>query len=368
MKKLLALGVLAVLLASLPVVASDKKNKVKPATPEVKVEQTEAVEEVKPIEIVPTMSTESNAQNRIWVGTFQIVWNELMDNIIYGPIRFVGDTPKVVKDLNKQSFKKSNISDKSYYTKYGPVSPELKKEIEKGIKEKFNETSDILDSFDWTKDGQRLFVYAMLKKDFKFLQAFDKLAEAPFAKNYNYNVQYFGINDSSNKKLYKNVKVLFYNNSEDFAVKLFTKDKDEVILYRTNEDKTFSKYYSELNEKTSKYHGNKKFVKEDELMVPEISLYQETNFPEVEGRDIRRTNFRIDRSIETVDFKMNNEGVKLKSEAAVMVRMTSLRPDNGRHFYFMDNFVLFLTEKGQNTPYYAMKVSDVETLNKTGRN
>lgn len=208
----------------------------------------------------------------------------------------------------------------------------------------------------------------MLKKDFKFLQAFDKLSEAPFAKNYNYNAQYFGINESSNKKLYKNVRVLFYNNSEDFAVKLFTKDKDEVILYRTNDDKTFLKYYSEMKEKTSKYHGNRKFVKDDELIIPEISLYQETNFPEVEGRDIRRTNFRIDRSIETVDFKMNNEGVKLKSEAAVAVRMTSLRPDNGRQFYFTDNFVLFLTEKGQKTPYYAMKVADVETLNKTGRN
>lgn len=366
MKKLLALGVLAVLLASLPVVASDKKSKLEPT--EVKVEQTESVETVKPIEILPTMSVESKAQNRIWVGTFQLVWNELMDNIIYGPVRFVGDTPKVVKELNKQSFKKSNVSENAYYTKYGTVSPELKKEIEKGIKEKFNETSDILDSFDWAKDSQKLFVYAMLKKDFKFLQAFDKLTEAPFAKNYNYNAQYFGINESSNKKLYKNVRVLFYNNAEDFAVKLFTKDKDEVILYRTNDDKTFLKYYSEMKEKTSKYHGNRKFVKDDELIIPEISLYQETNFPEVEGRDIRRTNFIIDRSIETVDFKMNNEGVKLKSEAAVSVRMTSLRPDNGRQFYFTDNFVLFLTEKGQKTPYYAMKVADVETLNRTGRN
>ena len=63
---------------------------------------------------------------------------------------------------------------------------------------------------------------------------------------------------------------------------------------------------------------------------------------------------------------MNNEGVKLKSEAAMMVRMTSLTPEDfGRHFYFMDNFVLFLTEKGQKTPYYAMKVNDVQTLNKT---
>ena len=364
MKKLyISLAILfATLVGIVPNVIAHEK-KVEEQTPVV--EQTET--KVPDIEVLATMNQESQAQNRIWVGTFQIVWNELMDHIVYGPVRFVGENPKMLKELNKQAFKKTNISEKSYYTKYGKVCPELKKEIEKGIKEKFNETSDILDSFDFSKDKNKLFIYAMLKKDFQFLQAFDKLQDAQFGNNPTL-VKYFGINDRSNKKLYKNVNVLFYNNDSDFAVKLLTKDKDEVILYKTDEDKTFDQYYADITQKTSKYKGNKKFEKKDELMVPEINLYQETSFPDVEGREIKRTNFQIDKTIETVDFKMNNEGVKLKSEAAMMVRMTSLMPeDMGRQFYFIDDFVLFLVEKGQITPYYAMKVSDVETLNKTGR-
>ena len=353
MKKLLiTLGILSAMILGLPTLADEPAN----------AETTQS----KAIEILPAMASESTAPNRIWVGTFQIVWNEVMDNIIYGPINFVKYNSKTAKILNKQDFKKEYISSNSYYTKYGIVSPKLKTSIENGIKEKFNETSDILDMFDWTYQPDKLFIYAMLKKDFKFLQPFDKLAEGGFGKN-STPVQYFGINEDSDKKLTKNVHVLFHNSNNDFAVKLLTKDKDIVMLYRTDDDKTFTEYYEDITKKSKKYMGSKIFKKDDALRVPDINLYQETNFPELEGKDIRRSNFRIDKTIETVDFKMNNEGVKLKSEAAIMMKCMAMPIKTGRDFLFTDNFVLFLIEKGQKTPYYAMRVTDVETLNKTGR-
>ena len=242
----------------------------------------------------------------------------------------------------------------------------MKAEIEKNIKSKFHETSDILKMFDFTYNPEKIFVYAMLKKDFRFTNAFDKLATGNFG-NSQEKVKYFGINDNSNQKLYKNVSVLFYNDDNDFAVKLYTKGKDEVLLYRTNDDKTFDKYYAELNDKTAKYSGDKNFVKNDTLTIPDIKLYQETSFNELEGHQIVGTNMQIDKTIETVDFRMNNKGVKLKSEAAIMLRCMSLAPREGRDFTFNNNFVLFLIEKNQNTPYYAMKVSDVAAINKTGK-
>ena len=101
--------------------------------------------------------------------------------------------------------------------------------------------------------------------------------------------------------------------------------------------------------------------------IPDIKLYQETSFNELEGHQIVGTNMQIDKTIETVDFRMNNKGVKLKSEAAIMLRCMSLAPRDGRDFTFNNNFVLFLIEKNQNTPYYAMKVSDVAAINKTGK-
>lgn len=323
-------------------------------------------QEVNSIEVLPTMNTQSTAQNRIWVGTFQLVWNELTDKIVKAPVKFLDFDSQMANNLNQKQFKKSNLNEKSYYVKSGIVSPALKAEIEKNIKSKFHETSDILKMFDFTYNPEKIFVYAMLKKDFRFTNAFDKLATGNFG-NSQEKVKYFGINDNSNQKLYKNVNVLFYNDDNDFAVKLYTKGKDEVLLYRTNDDKTFDKYYAELNDKTAKYSGDKNFVKNDTLTIPDIKLYQETSFNELEGHQIVGTNMQIDKTIETVDFRMNNKGVKLKSEAAIMLRCMSLAPREGRDFAFNNNFVLFLIEKNQNTPYYAMKVSDVAAINKTGK-
>jgi hypothetical protein len=34
---------------------------------------------------------------------------------------------------------------------------------------------------------------------------------------------------------------------------------------------------------------------------------------------------------------------------------------------FTNNFVLFLAEKGKRTPYYAMKISDIDAINKTSK-
>ena len=327
---------------------------------------TAQAQEVNSIEVLPTMNTQSTAQNRIWVGTFQLVWNELTDKIVKAPVKFLDFDSQMANNLNQKQFKKSNLNEKSYYVKSGIVSPALKAEIEKNIKSKFHETSDILKMFDFTYNPEKIFVYAMLKKDFRFTNAFDKLATGNFG-NSQEKVKYFGINDNSNPKLYKNVNVLFYNDDNDFAVKLYTKGKDEVLLYRTNDDKTFDKYYAELNDKTAKYSGDKNFVKNDTLTIPDIKLYQETSFNELEGHQIVGTNMQIDKTIDTVDFRMNNKGVKLKSEAAIMLRCMSLAPREGRDFTFNNNFVLFLIEKNQNTPYYAMKVSDVAAINKTGK-
>ena len=343
-----------------------KKIEVKTIQPEVNINISDK-KNIKEIELLPTMNSNSSAPNRIWVGTFQIVWNEVIDNIVKAPIEFVNGTTQTAKDLNSREFNKTDIGDDSYYTTYGIVEPELKTRIEKGIKEKFNETSDILGAIDFTYDPTKMLIYAMLKKDFKFLEPFDKLTESAFGKNPN-KIEYFGIDSNSSYKLYQNVSVLFYNSPADYAVKLHTKSNDEVIIYRTKEDKNFKEFFEDIKQKTQNYDGNTFFGHNDRLKVPNISLYQMTNFADVEGKPIKNTDFIIDKTIETVDFKMNNEGVKLKSEAAIVMGCTAM-PTKPliRRFYFDDTFVLFLIEKGKSVPYFALRVEDAETLNKTGK-
>lgn len=319
--------------------------------------------------LLPAMKYESAAPNRIWVGTFQLVWNDLMDGIVKGPVEFKGKKSKLAEELNAQSFTKEMISENSYYTKYGETSPELRETIEKAIKEKFDETSDVLNSVDWAPGPNKYTAYAMLKKDFKFLTAFDKLKMERFGKNKE-KVQYFGINKKSDKILDKTVHVMFYNSSKDFAVVIYTQTDDVLYLYRTKDDKTFDKLYSDMFIKRAQYEGNSDFTEKDELKVPNIGLYKEQSFDELCNREIKGTNMMLDKALETVEFKMDNEGVKLKSEAIIATKMSAMLPEKKlkpRKFYFDDTFVIFLQEQGKDKPYFAMRVNDAAAINKTER-
>ena len=318
--------------------------------------------------LVPTMNTETSAQNRIWVGTFQLAWNELMDNFAKGPVEFSKYKSLVLDELNAQSFKAADISENAYYAKFDKTSPELKKEIEEAIKAKFDEKSDILDSLDWSKGRGKYTAYAMLKKDFKFTKAFAKLKKESFGKNRT-KVAYFGINKESDTDLGSMVNVLFYNNPNDFAAAIKTEGKDVVYLYRTNDNKTFDKLYADMMKKHEGYTDESEFTSKDELKVPNIDLYKMQAFKELENKKIKGTNFVIGTAVETVKFKIDNEGVKLKSEAAIMTKMTALRPEPTapRKLYFTDTFVMFLQESDKNVPYFAMRVADVAALNKTAK-
>ena len=319
------------------------------------------------LDILPVLSANSSQQNRLWVGTFQLVWNDLMEEVVKGPVKFQGETPLIVKQLNRKTFTVEDLNSSSYYKTLGKTSPELKQKIETAIKEKFNETSDILDEMDWTAGPNKYTIYAMLKKDFKFLTAFDKLKPERFGRS-TQKFEYFGINKDSDKILDSTVNVLFYNSNKDFAVSVNTQCDDVLYLYRTNNNKTFNKLYIDMIAKESRYQGTNEFLKDDELKVPNIKLFNKKVFDELCNKQIKGTDFLIDQAIETIDFVMNNEGVKLKSEAAIATRMSfmpGLKKQKARKFYFNDTFVIFLQEAGKTEPYFALRVKDLSTVNKS---
>ena len=40
------------------------------------------------VQMLAAFSQKPESQNVLWVGTFQMVWNEFSDNIVKGPIKF----------------------------------------------------------------------------------------------------------------------------------------------------------------------------------------------------------------------------------------------------------------------------------------
>lgn len=317
------------------------------------------------IEVQPTFSSKTSAQDRVWVGTFQLVWNDFIDKVLFNPVRFREGNPSIVNDLNRREFSSYDLSEDSFYKYAGKVKKNTKKQIAKAIKRKFKESSDILDKLDINPRNDMYLIYAMLKKDFEFVREFDKLERAAFGDDV--VADYFGINADSNPMLGQGVKVLFYNDPSDYAVKLITKDKDEIYLYKNASNKPFKYIYSDLLKKKLMYEGETEFKKVDELKVPNISFNEFKSFEELTNRRIMGTNMVINQAVETIKFDMNNKGVKLKSEAAMTVMTTALLPPEElvpRLFYFDDTFVIFLKERGKRNPYFALRVNDIRKFQK----
>ncbi len=319
-------------------------------------------------EMLPAFSSEFKQQDRLWVATFQLAWNEFMNNIVKGYIMFNGGTPQNVKILNRQEFKKNMLSQDSYYVAYGRTNNALKKQIEDAIWNKFKEKSELLNNVNWNDPTNAYLIYSMLLKDFKFTTRFDILGVEKFARS-KQKVQYFGIDKNSPQNLYNGVDVLFYNNRFDYAVSLKS-DKDEVILYRTNLNFNFEDLYNDLNIKSQKYKGNKKFAAGDKLKVPFMSLKAKTGYPELCNKEILHTDkLYISQALQTADFNMNNTGVKLKSEAIMDIKVMSMPvavKQKGRNFFFNNTFIIFIKEKNQSKPYFAMRVRDIDLYKYTG--
>lgn len=313
-------------------------------------------------ELTPTFTSKLSSvdENKVWVGTFNLVWNDFMNDVIKQKIEFE-DGPSVLADeLNKQTFTINDLNSNSYFKTHGKATQDLKIKIENEIKQKFNENSEILDKVEW-KNPDAFILYAMLKKEFNYLEKFPTLNDDIFG-NSEEKVKYFGINPNTSQEASKNIEILFYNSSEDFAIKLKTKENDEVFLYRTTDiNKSFEEIYQKMLEKQAEYNGNKEWDEADSLNVPFIKVKNEINYDELCGRMIKGTDLYIEQALQTIEFELNNCGGSVKSEALIKV-LEGIRPQNGRKFIYDDDFILYLKESQKEKPYFALKVDNSNVL------
>lgn len=311
------------------------------------------------INVVASLEDEIT-EDTAWCGTFNLIWNDLKNDLAKQDIVFTPQL-KMVENLNKETFNTSYLSEDSYYKTYGIPSIQLKEKIEKEIKEKFNETSDILDSFDWENAGpEDYFLYSMLKKEFEFSKQFTELPNGKFG-NYE-NVKYFGINSSTDENVREQVEVLYYNSKDDFAIKLKTKTDDEVIISKGNTQNTFKEIYEEIQKNNQNYKDNKALTKNDTLQIPNIDFNVKKEYEELENNTFKFSNgeeYKIDKALQTIQFSLDKKGGKIRSEAGMMVNKSSLLQDNPREFLVNDTFCIFLKEKNKELPYFASKISDI---------
>ena len=297
------------------------------------------------LNIVPTNISKIE-DNSIWCPTFQLIWNDLKNEVIGQDISFIEDKDNhLVKELNKESFNKGMLNNNYYYTNYGYMTTLLKQTIENDIWKKFREKSDILERFNFHDNNRNYFFYAMLTRTFTFPKPFDILSNNTF-----------GIDEFSNNELDNNVKILFYE-TNNYAIKLKTTDNDEIILYKGLRKNSFQETYDYIVDKSVETD----FYQFDTIEIANLNFKGENNYSELTNKkfyDINGVIYTIEEIIQTINFSLDNTGGKVKSEAGMSVKYTSI--NEGKHFDFTNDFVLFLKDKDKNSPYLAINVTNIE--------
>ncbi len=318
----------------------------------------------KNFDILTLFSSNSNSENKVWIGTFQLVFNDMKNEILKQKIFFENEKPtRDLIGLNNEEFNSSLLNPESYYKSYGKTSPKAKDKIKDDLWKKFKEKSDFIDSLDWSEGPGRYYAYAMLKKEFEFLNEFDKLEPQSF-NNSNEKYNFFGIKDSSDRILDNNIEVLFYNSDNDYAVQLLTKDGDIVYLYRTESDESFDKIYKKMLESNKNYSGNYDFTAIDTFKAPNLKFKALRHYDELCNKLIKNTDgYYFSDAIETIELELNNKGGKIKSEAIIMMKNSAMAVEpKPRHFDFDKTFVMFLVDKGKTDPYFAIRIKDLKNL------
>lgn len=317
------------------------------------------LKETKGVDVVPTLS-DKISKDTSWCPTFQLIWNDFKNDIVKQDIKFEKKLD-MLDNLNKEDFTKNDISDSYYYKIYGRKNLELKSKIENAIKEKFNQKSDILDQFDWSSDAldsgedviDRYFLYSMLYREFEFNKKFDTFNDK--FKDIK-NVEYFGIIKES--ILIRNqIKVYYYNNENDFAIKLITKNNDEVIVIKNPKGETFEEIYNNIKDKQTT-----SFNSDDNFMMPKIDFNVLREYSELENKEIKTIDgiYTIEKAIQSIKFSLDEKGGKVKSEAGMDVKFEATASDKKiRNFYVNDTFALFLKESNKDKPYFALRVEDI---------
>ena len=271
--------------------------------------------------------------NNLWIGTLDLAWEDLEEKV--GGRIELEENIDIANELNNSSFSKEMLDENDYT---------------------INVTRTVTNGYN---------IETKLNKNLNFLYSFDNFNNDynyTFGKDGNDYIKYFGINNASKEELNQNVEVLFYNGNNDFAVLLNTKEGDEIILYRTDENKSFNEYYEDIKNKKDNYNGSTTFEENDELLVPYVNVNGTVAYNELTDKIIKNTNgMYISNVIQDVNFNLNESGCNMQSHATMTTEYLSI---GSRYFWFRDTFIIFMKEENSNMPYFALKVDNQDILEK----
>lgn len=300
-------------------------------------------------------------KNLVFCSSFQIAWDILSDEIIKEPLRLEGQ-PEMENLLNQRLTGAKDVSADCYFALAGLNRDGIIKKIKQGLKAKFNLAPQTDISLQRPDD---ILVYAFLLKDLKFEHKFESLGMAILFKGDD-RVKAFGIEkytfNEQQVKIAEQVALMDYRNENDFIITLKSgSPQDEIVLAKVTPEKTLLETVKSVFRRLHTT-SSMDLERNDTLQIPKLDFDILREYSEIAGRKVLNTRFSgysISKAIQSIRFKLDEEGAFLKSETAISLSKSASMP---RWLVFDRPFLLCLKEKNGQYPYFVMWVDNAELL------
>lgn len=309
------------------------------------------------MKVASDLNTEINNQNLVYCSTFQLAWNELSD-YLKGQITFSKENPDV-DELNLKSFTKKDLKSDCYVSIAGFVKDKIVEKIQTELKTKFKETTKI-DFSGLSPDD--IIAYAFLLKILEFSVPFEKMEDLLFDSK---EVKAFGIKvrRDSNGKMRNQVRILDYKSDDDFTITLKSKSGEYICLSKCVQPETLKVKLDSIN-----FQVRHQVLNDGEILrIPNMFFDIEHHFKNFIGQNLlvdkKDIGYYIIDAVQLIKFELNEEGAKLRSEAAMMCRKCiSTHEPKPRKFVFDKPFFICLKEDLDKPPYFVAWIKDSKLL------
>jgi len=300
-------------------------------------------------------------RNVLWCATMQMAWDRAAGN--FGrPLR-VKPHCQLADSLNRQPFDRRWVDEASVFTASGQVNEGVLDKIDAGMRKKAARRSVLLDDMRKSLAPGDLVFFASLDKDLKFPTPYGKLGGWQVGDR---KVSWFGFTpDAENTApLHQQTRVHHYGARNDFMVELVsTEPGDQFLLAKLpvvpkSPEDVIGNVLKHLQKDAPQAGGA------DLLAVPNVSVRQITSFNELQGKTVAGANRFIREARQSIEFLMDEKGVKLHSEAEISFSCAAHPRIDPRLMILDPPFAIVMKRRNAPRPYFVAWMANADLLAK----
>jgi hypothetical protein len=224
-------------------------------------------------------------------------------------------------------------------------------------------------------EGNLIKMNASFNKSLAFNVALESYDES--LKFNNTPVASFGINGYDEFEQINQIEILYYQNDENFIIKLIPREVEHEIIFFKSDGQFTSMHDMQIIYQTLLAIGTKErknpneswkysFKEEDELRIPKFNFNIEHNYLGLVGSfcTAKDGSFEVIQAYQRTAFLLDELGAKIESEAKMMTVESSEYYENPKpkHLIFNRPFYTMLKRTDATNPYFAMFSANAELM------